>query len=181
MRLMIWAGHGKKEPGRNDSGVCSPEDEEGETECEAEWTTDLAAPLAAELRRLGHDADDLVLGPYAQRAQLADAAGADLVIHLHGDTGTPAIYAYPGSAHGEAAAGALHLALEGVMPWRIALRSASSSFPRARGLLARTRAPAVLVELVQQVQADDARWLRAHLADVAAALGRGIQAWAAAR
>lgn len=173
-RIIVWAGHGPKEPGHDDPGVCSPRAEE----CEADWTTDLAAPLAVELRRLGHQVDDLVLGPYAQRAALADAAGADLVIHLHGDTGTPGVYAYPGSLHGEAAAGAIHVALEGALPWRVALRSASSSFPRARGLLARTRAPAVLVELVQQVQAEDARWLRAHLDEVAAVIARGVQAWA---
>ena len=170
-RVVIWAGHGPKEPGHEDPGVCSPE-----RDCEADWTTDLAAMAAAELRGLGVLVEDLVLGPYAQRAALADAAGAALVVHLHGDTGAPSCYYYPRSTRGALAAQAIQAQLAPVLPWALQLREAGAAFPRAKGLLAMTRAPAVLVELVQQVSPVAVQQLRERQQAIARALALGIQA-----
>lgn len=167
MRVAVWPGHvGKPLP---DPGAC------GDAGCEGDWTAELAALLTLELRRVGHHVVDLGLGEYVHRARAADELDAELVLHLHGDTGEPAAWHYPGSRLGAPAALRLARALDSVLPWRLDVREArAGAVPRANGLLGLTRAPAVLLELVRQTDAEQVRHLRAALPLVAQALARGV-------
>lgn len=163
--IVIWPGHvGKPE---TDPGACGP------SACEADVTGQLAAALCAALREVGLAVADLGAGTYADRAEYADDIGARLVLHLHLDVGRPAVYHW-GSLTGERwaraiqAAVAPHVALE--------LREATASgYPRARGLLALTRAPAVLLELADVRDEAAVAQLRERAEQLATALAAAIR------
>lgn len=168
-RIVVISGHGLIGPGAPDPGAGV------QPHTEASWTADLADRVTVQLRKLGHEAGGVEVGTSTQRLQLADAINPDLVLILHGDAGLPAIYSYPGSARGAEGAEALWTALAEVFPWRVSLRKTSpDGYPRAHGLLARGKAPAVLLELVDQRDASDVEWLVARLDLVAEAIARGV-------
>ena len=165
MRIVVISGHGLTGPGAPDPGA-------GVTpHTEASWTADLADRVTVRLRALGHEAGGVEVGTSTQRLALADAIHPDLVLILHGDAGLPAVYSYPGSVAGNAAAEALWKGVADTFPWRVSLRKTSpDGYPRAHGLLARGRAPAVLLELVDQRSVEDVAWLTDRLDQVADAI-----------
>lgn len=171
MRIVVVGGHGWKRPGERDPGAIGP------AGGEADWTCDLARRVVDHLRALGcEEVEDICLGPNSDRAEYADDVHADLVVYLHGDTGEPRIYSYPGSARGLAAATAIAQGLAWAeLPWPVRrAETSAATVERAHGLLAMTKAPAVLVELVDQRDGLAVRWLRDHLDDVARSIAEGV-------
>lgn len=166
MRVVaVWPGHvGKPEA---DPGACGP------STCEAEVTGELAAAISLALRRAGVAVADLGAGTYADRAAHADAVGAELVLHIHLDVGEPAIYHY-GTVGGQAAGQLLQERLA-VVGLDLDLRVATSrGYPRARGLLALTRAPAVLLELANVRDEAAVAQLRERATEVGQAVAQAV-------
>lgn len=161
--VTIWPGHvGKPDP---DPGACGP------STCEAEVTGELAAAISLALRRAGVAVADLGAGTYADRAAHADAVGAELVLHVHLDVGEPAIYHY-GTAGGQHAGQLLQERLA-VVGLDLDLRVATSrGYPRARGLLALTRAPALLLELADVRDATAVELLRTQATEIGRAIAQ---------
>lgn len=147
--VAFLSGHGYKGGASPDAGACGP------AVCEVDFTANLALQCAAECRSmLGMDAHALTLGAYADRTRAAEDAGASLLVHLHGDVGTAAVYHFPGSPAGQAAAVAIGAAVG------LPVREASpSGYPRAWGLLRSSRTPAVLVEAVDLRAVDGLGWV----------------------
>lgn len=165
--VAIWPGHvGKPEA---DPGACGP------SVCEAGLTGELAAVLTLALRRAGVAVVDLGAGTYAARAAHVDAVGAELVLHIHLDVGEPAIYHY-GTVGGQAAGQLLQERLA-VVGLDLKLRVATSrGYPRARGLLALTRAPAVLLALADVRDEAAVAQLRARAPEVGQAIAQAVAA-----
>lgn len=162
--VVIWPGHiGKEQP---DSGACGP------STCEADITGQLAASMAAALRAAGVAVADLGAGTYADRAEYSDDIGARLVLHVHLDVGTPAAYHF-GTELGRAAAERLVAALAPLL--QLQLREATAAgYPRARGLLALTKAPAVLLELADVRNAAAVELLRTQATEIGQAIARAV-------
>lgn len=146
--IALLSGHGFKGTPTPDPGACGP------AVCEAAFTADLAIATVAELRRRGADAHALTLGAYATRREAAGQAGASLLVHVHGDMGTPAVYHYPGSVAGQRAAEAIARAVG--LPVRAAERDA---FDRVRNVLGADRMPSVLVEAVDMRTVTGLDWV----------------------
>lgn len=157
--LALWPGH----VGANEGAVV-------EGRRESTLTDDLAA--ACYLAAARRDLPAVVLGggSYDARAQACSTLGASLVLHLHLDVGSPAIYHY-GSGPGELAARRLAAALMPV--WPLPVRVATpTGYPRARALLSLTRAPAVLLELADLRDGDQV----ARLLALREAIGEAVVA-----
>lgn len=168
MSVAVWPGHvGKPTP---DPGACGP------TVCEDDVTGDVAAVFCRALRRVGVAVVDLGAGTYMERAEYADRIGAALVIHVHLDTGKPAIYSYgPSPTAGHFWARHIHAAAADHVP--LQLRTAHyDAYPRARQLLGSTRAPAVLLELADVRDPESIQRLRDHLDGLAQDVARTIAA-----
>ena len=109
----------------------------------------------------------------------SDSIAPDLVLYVHGDVGAGGVFFYPNSARGITYANLIGRELYPILP-SIAVKTATSSaYPRAYGLLARTTAPAVLLELCDQRSAASVTHLHERLPDVAAAVARGLGSEAA--
>lgn len=156
--IAILSGHGYK-TATPDPGACGPD------VCEADFTADLVIATVAELRRRGVEAHPLTLGSYATRREAAGQAGASLLVHVHGDTGTPAVYHYPGSVAGQRAAEAIARAVG--LPVRVATPSA---YPRAWGLLRADPMTSVLVEAVDVRTVTGKEWVVGYAMKLAAGI-----------
>lgn len=175
--IVVVRGHGQKlnrfDPGAG-SGDATPV-------YESDWTDDATRWIVSALRALGFEADDVLVGENSTRADYADSVGASLILHVHGDTGTPAIYYWAKddakySIAGHDAAQRVADALNIILPWRVTARPATvAAVPRAHGLLGLTNAPAILLELVDQRDETAVAWLRAHLGLVGLAIARSLQ------
>ena len=165
--IAIWPGHaGKPSPDPGASGAAG---------CEASYTPGLASVWSAALRAAGLDVADLGAGDYIERARHADAIGARLVLHVHLDTGhTPAVYHYgyeAGKRWAELVASAMFSA------WPMVVREATrGGYPEARGLLARTKAPALVLELASVHDMGQVQAMLAMAPAAAAAVARAIGA-----
>jgi N-acetylmuramoyl-L-alanine amidase len=166
MIVTIWPGHAGKPTA--DPGACGP------AGCEADITPGLASTWAAACRGAGLVVADLGAGDYTERARHADAIGAQLVLHIHLDTGRiPAVY-HHGSAAGRAWAELVATAM--APSWPLQVREATAAgYPQARGLLARTRAPALVLELACVADAAQVELMRAQAPAAAAAVARAIR------
>lgn len=134
--IALLSGHGYK-TATPDPGACGPD------VCEVDFTTNLVIATVLELRHRGVEAHPLTMGSYAARRMAAGEAGAKLVVHVHGDVGTPAVYYFPGSVTGQQAAERVALAVG--LPVRAAERDA---FDRVRNVLIADIMPSILVEAV---------------------------------
>lgn len=168
MRVVVVSGHGLIGPGAPDAGGC------GAGGCEADWTANLTDRITVALREAGHEAGGVEVGPSTARSKLADTIAPDLILYVHGDIGVPAVYYFPGSQPGRAMAEDLQEALCTVLPGLRLQAATPSGFPRAHDLLARTRAPAVLLELVDQRDVAGVEQLEAKLDAVARAVASGL-------
>lgn len=148
MRLAIIAGHGLIGPGHQDPGGTGP------AGAEADWTADFAEHLSIALRAMNHEVGVETLGSSLDRSADADGIRPDLILYLHGDEGQGGVFHFPGSPLGLRYATLLCHELVQVLP-TLQVHSASvGGYPRANALLARTQAPAVLLELVDERKAD---------------------------
>lgn len=169
MRIVIISGHGLIGTGAPDPGAGIGADVENA------WTADLADRLTMRLRAHGHEAGGIEIGSSGERTALADRVHPDLVVYLHGDVGSPAVYHYPKSERGASASLAVWGAIKDVTPWAMLRRAAEkASYPRANGLLGWGEAPAVLIELVDQRRHEDVAWLLANLDGLAEAIACGV-------
>ena len=166
--IAVWPGHGWKTPGQRDPGARS-----ALGPSEADWTARLGRRLAVALEARG-PVLLLEAGSYSDRAALADGAGSQLVLHLHGDVGPARIYHYPGSAEGQRLARLMAAALGPVLGELPVTPATVGGYPRANGLLARTRAPAVLLELVDQRGIEALQLLLERLDQVAVAIAGAL-------
>lgn len=171
-RIAIETGHGDKDD-HWDPGACGAEG------CEADWTADLGAALRRALEARDWSVLLVTSGSLSRRAAQVDAYGPAVSLHLHGDTGRPGLYYFPGSTAGASYAMRICQALAwtgldaGGPSWRWS-PAALDTVPRAHALLGRERCPSVLLELVNQTDGPDVRWLRAHLDDVARSIAEGV-------
>lgn len=168
MRIIVIPGHYLIGSGAPDPGGC------GEAGCEADWTTDLCDAMTVALRRRGHEAAGAELGTAAERSRDADAMGAELVLYVHGDVGRGGVFHFPGSSQGLRWATRLAAVVPPELGTRRIISATHSGYQRANWLLAQTRAPAVLLELVDQRDPKATTWLRAHLAEVGEALASAV-------
>lgn len=167
MRIVLIPGHGLVGPGPADPGGCGP------VTCEADWTITLCDLLAPRLRHYGHEVVAAEVGTAAQRSRAADAVQPDLVLYVHLDMGHGGVFHFPGSVRGaDWAARLAHLLPE---PLSNDLRVATeAAYPRAHWLLSQTKAPAVLLELVDLRNAQSTTWLTTHLPEVVEAIAQAF-------
>lgn len=175
--IVVVRGHGQK-LNRFDPGASSSD---ATPVYEADWTDDASRWIVNSLRALGYEADDVLVGENSTRADYADAVGASLILHVHGDAGTPAIYYWAQdsstySVAGYAAAQHVAQALNTILPWRVGVRAATvATVPRAHGLLGMTTTPAILLELVDQRDESAVAYLRAHLGLIGLTIARSLR------
>lgn len=168
MRLVIIPGHGLIGPGAADPGGT------GKGGSEYPWTATAAEAIASACRAAGHEVGLDEVSSSLDRSADADTVAPDLVLYVHGDVGSGGVFYFPGSSHGYALATQIGARLCSSLPY-LAVRGASAGgYPRANALLARTRAPAVLLELCDQRDPASVSQLMAHLQDVAAAVAQAL-------
>ena len=173
VRVVIIPGHGLIGPSTPDPGG------QGAGGSEYAWTSTAAELIAGACRSAGLEVAVDEVGASLHRSADADSIAPDLVLYVHGDVGAGGVFFFPDSARGITYANLLGRELYPILP-SIAVKTATSSaYPRAYGLLARTTAPAVLLELCDQRSAASVTHLHERLPDVAAAVARGLGSEAA--
>jgi N-acetylmuramoyl-L-alanine amidase len=169
MRIVVIPGHGLIGVGAPDPGGT------GGGGAENAWTQRAALAVVGALLGAGHEVGLISAGSSVARSALADTIGADLVLYLHGDVGAGGVFYYPSSAHGQPLAVRLASALDEVLPGLAVKAATSAGYPRAFGLLGRTVAPAVLLELCDQRSPESVARIVGHLDLIAAAVVRALE------
>ena len=148
MRIVIDIQHaGKPDSPRDRGAPLGPRSEV--------WATRrLGLAMEELIEVLGHDVFVLRDGFYSDRHKRCDALAPDLYIALHFDAGIGgkgdrgAVFHWPGSTRGKAAADKVAAHAGAVCPWEVrALVAEAGKWDRVRACLAGVKAPALLFEL----------------------------------
>ncbi|MCL2471320.1 MAG: N-acetylmuramoyl-L-alanine amidase [Propionibacteriaceae bacterium] len=115
----------------------------------------------------------------ASRAQQANQLGVQAYVSIHSNAGGgnargTEVWCYPGSEQGFRLAQAVNARLNGVYPGPNRGIKTNSSFTE----LAKTDAPAIIIETAFHDNADDARWMIDNITTIGQAIADGVNDWA---
>lgn len=165
-------GHGSR-PGGWDPGALSPAGWS-----EADLVRDVAAAAWRECERLRVPSEIVAAGSYLERGQDAEAgAGAAFIVQLHADASSARVgpdvarvFYWPDNEAGRELAHQLADALEGVVPWPVAVCAAVETWPGPRACPAAVRPTSLVVEL----GFTDGQRGRVQLPSLAEQIGRAL-------
>jgi N-acetylmuramoyl-L-alanine amidase len=136
------------------------------------------------LHTLGHEVFVVADGEYRDRASRCNALRPALYVAGHANaaaspTDYGAVFHWPGSARGTAAATAIAEQLRLMCPWQDVrvIAAASGTWDRVRACIGTIQAPAILLEPAFLTGANGHAWLRDHAEDIGRAIAEGIHRW----
>jgi N-acetylmuramoyl-L-alanine amidase len=177
MRIVLDVQHaGKPDSPRDRGAPLGPRSEV--------WATRrLGLAMEEMFDALGHEVFVLRDGSYADRHKRCDALAPDLYVALHFDAGIGgrgdrgAVFHWPGSAKGKAAADKVAAHAGTVCPWGVrALVAEAGKWDRVRACVGGVKAPAILLELGFCDGEKGATWLQmdSNLVALGQAVARAV-------